>query len=203
MRQTSVAKAWPVWLVASAGLLWVATIVLWPSRADSDRANNARVPVSQVEAHSTQDLAAPPQLTGSPREQADRLFNRVMTERANGDTARARFFLPMAIQAYEIAGDPDADGWYHLSLLQAFSGDDFAARKSAERILATAPNHLLGLAAAADAARAGGDAMAARNYYRRFLAAYESESKRDLPEYRDHARNFAEVKSVAESYVRE
>src|SRR5262245_22995279 len=65
----------------------------------------------------------PPALSGNMRENADRLFNRVMTERESGDTAAAKRFVPMAVQAYQSSGELDADGWYHLSVLQTFGGD--------------------------------------------------------------------------------
>jgi hypothetical protein len=64
---------------------------------------------------------------------------------------------------------------------------------AAERILATNPNHLLGLAAAAEAAERDGDEAAARSFYQRFIAAYDAEVARGLPEYRDHARMLPEL----------
>ena len=40
----------------------------------------------------------------SPRQAADRLFNRVMAASENGDTAEALQFAPMALQAYNNLG---------------------------------------------------------------------------------------------------
>lgn len=128
-----------------------------------------------------------PALSGDMRTNADGLFDRIMRELAAGDTARARFFVPMAVDAYRMAGDLDADGLFHLSLVHAIGGDHAAARQAAERILSGAPNHLLGLAAAASAAEGEGDAEAARAYHRRFLDALPAERDRPLQEYRDHA----------------
>jgi tetratricopeptide (TPR) repeat protein len=128
----------------------------------------------------------PPPLTGTLREQADQLFNRIMETYSAGDTARARFFLPMALTAYREAGVADADGLYHLSLLEIAAGDGAAALATAERILATTPEHLLGLAAAAQAARALDRTDTARALYERFLAAYDDERTRDRVEYREH-----------------
>ncbi|HEX6560154.1 MAG TPA: hypothetical protein VF021_11845, partial [Longimicrobiales bacterium] len=174
------------------------------SRGSDDE---GKVPLSQVQGGGIDPGAAGATeaegpLTGSPREQADRLFNRIMTERENGDTTRAKFFLPMGIQAYEMAGDLDPDGLYHLSLLHAFGGDYKAARTTAERILATQPNHLLGLSAAASAARGAGDNAAARKYAQHFLSVFDAESKSDKEEYRDHARMLPELKTEAQTLAK-
>jgi hypothetical protein len=169
-------------------MLGLIVVLAWPAfKPTDDKAD--RVPIDQFQEQggtAPTGGGAPGPLTGTPREQADRLFNRVMSERENGDTARAKFFLPMAIQAFEMAGDLDADGLYHLSLLQSFGGDDKAARITAERILANDASHLLGLAAAADAARAAGDNAAARKHYQKFLSVYDAEMKKQKIEYQDH-----------------
>ena len=196
------------WIVAGTALVVLIVVLAWPAlRGDSQQQEqpDGRVPLSQMDEGVGSGPAAPGgpgPLSGSPRENADRLFNRVMSERAGGDTARARFFLPMAIQAYGMAGELDADGYYHLSLLQSFGGEHKAAQATAEKILATSPDHLLGLSAAAAAARAAGDNATARKYYQRFLSAYDAESKRSEPGYRDHERMFPELKSEAEAFVR-
>lgn len=136
----------------------------------------------------------PGQLTGTPREQADRLFNRIMTAKENGDTANVKFFLPMGIQAYEMVTDIDADGLYHLSLLQDFGGDFASARETAEKILQTDPTHLLGLSAAATAALHAGDKRAAQRYAQRFLSSFDDEIKKSKSGYHDHENIFAQLK---------
>lgn len=196
------------WYVVGAALVLLIGVLLWPTISGRGRGNDdeGKVPLSQVQGAGSVDAAASPAaegpLAGTPREQADRLFNRIMTERENGDTARAKFFLPMGIQAYQMAGDLDADGLYHLSLLQAFGGEYKAALQTAEQILAKDPNHLLGLSAAAAAARGTGDAVATRQYARRFLAAFDTESKADKEEYRDHARMLPELKAEAQTLAK-
>lgn len=184
---------------------------MWPSLGRREGASKApadgRVPLAQMDGLGGASNAAASgptqaQLTGTPREQADRLFNRVMTERSGGDTARAKFFLPMAVEAYRLAGELDADGLYHLSLLQALAGDDNGARETAERILKRDPTHLLGLAAAADAARAAGDTATARKHYLQFLSGYESELKTAKIEYKDHGQMLPGLKRDAEAFVR-
>jgi hypothetical protein len=143
----------------------------------------------------------PPPLTGSVREQADRLFNRIMEARSQGDTEQMAFFLPMALTAYREAEPLDDDGLYHLSLLETAAGESAGARATAERVLARAPHHLLALAAAAEAAIAAGDTAAARDYYQRFLDAFDDERGRQLVEYLDHARILPEYRAAAEQHL--
>src|SRR5690606_3304812 len=142
-----------------------------------------------------------PALSADPRENADRLFNRIMEERSNGNLEQARFFIPMALQAYQMAEPLDDDGLFHLALLQSAAGDFSAARVTAERILAGNADHLLGLAVAGEAMAAAGDTAAARDYYGRFLAAYETESQKVYPEYIDHARVLPEYRAAAQAVV--
>lgn len=147
-------------------------------------------------------MGTPPPLTGTPREQADRLFNRIMQERESGDTARARFFLPMAISAYQGAAPLDPDGLYHLSVLQTYAGDAAGGSSTAEQIIAADPVHLLGLHAAATAALARNDRNAAGRFYQRLLDAYPTQRSRDLAEYRDHAGLLPGLETEARAFLR-
>jgi hypothetical protein len=139
----------------------------------------------------------PPPLTGTPREMADRLFNRIMEARERGDMATARQFAPMGIQAYEAAEPLDHDGLYHLAIIHVVAGNHEEAVATAERVLSDNPNHLLSLAAAAEALEAAGDSAAARAHHERFLAAYEAEVGRPIQEYMDHARVLPEYREAA------
>ena len=192
------------WIVAGAALVLLIAVIILPSISrNRDKADNdGRVPISQMQGvpsvggndAQTTGTPNPGQLSGTPREQADRLFNRIMTAKENGDTTNAKFFLPMGIQAYEMVQDIDADGLYHLSLLQDFGGDYASARETAERILKSDPTHLLALAAAANASAHAGDKPAARKYAQQFLSAYDTEIKKSKEEYRDHEKIFPEMK---------
>jgi tetratricopeptide (TPR) repeat protein len=188
------------WVIAGTSLVAAIIVLLLPSIREG------RPP--QLPAFAGGDPAmanltpgSPPPLSGTPREQADRLFNRVMEERSAGNNERATFFLPMAIMAYEQAAPLDDDGLYHLSLLQAAAGRGADARATAETILARQPNHLLALAAAAEAAQAAGDIAAARDYFRRFLDNYDAEKDRPLPEYQDHGRILPDYQRAAKELV--
>lgn len=143
---------------------------------------------------------APPDLSSmTPREAADRLYDRIMRAASAGDTAEALAFLPMALDAYDLVVPLDADGHYHVSLLHALGGDHLMAREAAGRALADAPNHLLLLGAAARAASELGDDGQANAYYARFLEAWESERARGLEEYSMHAIPLAEMREAAEA----
>jgi tetratricopeptide (TPR) repeat protein len=124
-----------------------------------------------------------------------------MQEREAGNDQQVAFFLPMGITAYRQAGPLDADGLYHLSLLEAAAGQNDAALATANQILSQNPTHLLGLAAAANAAVQQGDTSQARGYYQRFLQSFESEQAKPLPEYRDHAPVLPEYRRSAEAIV--
>lgn len=137
----------------------------------------------------------------TPREAADRLFNRVMSAAEAGDTAQLRFFLPMAVQAYQQAQPLDADGYYHLSLLQRQAGQADSALATAREALEAAPDHLLALVAAARAAHELGSNDRAREYYARILSVYDAERARNLPEYEAHARQLPEILEEARAFT--
>jgi tetratricopeptide (TPR) repeat protein len=195
------------WIMAGASLLLLIGVFAWPALKKDGNTNQSdgRVPLGQMSGTGAPDAGAggaPGPLTGTPREQADRLFNRVMAEREGGDTAQAKFFVPMAVQAYDMAGAKDNDALYHVSLLQNVAGDFKASRDAAEKILATDANHLLALSAAASAARRAGDNSAARNYYQKFLQNYETESKSTKQEYLDHGKMLPDLKTEAEAFLK-
>lgn len=185
------------WYIAGGMLLVLVLVLLVPMLGGRDD-----VPAPGTAPFGASQGGGPPPLDGSPREQADRLFNRIMSAREQGDTTDARFFAPMGIQAYTSAEPLDDDGLYHLATIHIVAGDYEAARAVAERILARSPNHLLGLAAAAEAAEGAGDQDAARNYHERLVAAYESEIGRGLPEYQDHARILPDYLNAARAALR-
>ncbi len=137
----------------------------------------------------------------TPREAADRLFNRVMSSVAEGDSAGAQAFVPMAIGAYERARPLDLDGLFHLSLLQRTAMDLEGALASAEAILAEDPDHVLGLTAAAAAAEELGRDDRAAELYEHLLSVYEAESQRGLQEYLDHAQIMNTVRDSAEAFL--
>jgi len=137
----------------------------------------------------------------TPREAADRLFNRVMTAVSTNDSTEVESFLPMAIRAYELAEPLDADGTFHLSMLHLTATLDEEGLADAEAILEELPDHLLGLAAAGDASLALGDTASARVYFTRWLDVYDVEIARDVPEYLDHTQMIPGMRARAEALV--
>ena len=135
----------------------------------------------------------------TPRQAADRLYDRIMRAASAGDTTEALAFLPMAINAYDLAVPLDADGHYHVSLLHALGTDYQAALEIAEQALEQDPSHLLLLGAAARAAAELGDDEGANGYHERLLAAWDEERARGLEEYSLHTILLTEMRQAAET----
>ncbi|MGK7312073.1 MAG: zinc-ribbon domain-containing protein [Candidatus Longimicrobiales bacterium M2_2A_002] len=136
-------------------------------------------------------------LSNDMRTNADRLFNRIMMAAEQGNEAEVAQFMPMAIQAYGMVDDLDGDGLFHLALLHLTAGSYDEAQQTADRILADNPDHLLGLAAAAQAAEAAGNTDEATGYWGRYLDAYDAEAGKPLPEYVDHQPLLSEYRDMA------
>jgi len=122
----------------------------------------------------------------SPRERADRLFDRVMRLSSEGKTDSVQFFAPMALQTYATLGPLDADLRYDYGRVAEAAGAAEIARAQADTILQADSTHLLGLVLAVRAAVLRSDTAAARLFSRRLLAAEPSESAKKLPEYERH-----------------
>lgn len=137
----------------------------------------------------------------TPREAADRLFDRVMRAVQRGDTTEVFNFVPMAVAAYDRAQPLDADGFFHLSLLQAVSFDFAQALVTAETALRSDPDHLLLLSAAAGAAAALADTGTAARHYRHALDVFETQVGLGLPEYEEHALLLPLLRSEAEAFL--
>jgi predicted lipid-binding transport protein (Tim44 family) len=198
-RSASDRKRWWIAGAAVAGAVLFLTLpYVWSGWADTG--NAPRMPVSPAAA-SPGSAAAVDLSTMTPREAADRLFNRVMTAQGAGDDAELEAFLPMAIDAYRRVSNLDADGHFHLALLQQAAGDHAAALATAERVLASAPDHLLALYAAGEAARGLGDIEQARGHFRQLLDVYEAESVRNLTEYREHETFLLTIRETADRYL--
>jgi hypothetical protein len=183
--------------ILGAGVL---VILLLPTLRTPDEPLAA--PPVQAPPLGAPSAGSPPELSSNMRENADRLFNRVMRSREAGDQADVQRFTPMAIQAYQGSGPLDNDGLYHLGLLQLTAGDPAAARTTADQILQTSPTHLLGLSAAATAARLQNDSAAARGFYQRLLDALPAERQKSLVEYQDHAQLLSGIETEAREFLK-
>ena len=145
---------------------------------------------------------APPDISNmTPGEAADRLFNRVMGSISAGDSAAAQQFMPMAIAAYQRARPLTLDGLFHLSMLNRTAMNLEAALDVALEVVERDPNHLLGLAAAAEAAIELGLPDEAETHYRQILVIFDEESQRPLEEYDMHSQIVVVLKQDAERFL--
>lgn len=122
----------------------------------------------------------------SPREAADRLFNRIMMADEQGNKEEVMRFLPMALQAYDRVEFLDADAHFHLGLMYAAAGDYAAVRKEINILKQYTPNHLLAMLLEHKVAVAEGDSKTAAAIEKEFKAAYPAEIATNRPEYEAH-----------------
>lgn len=139
----------------------------------------------------------------TPREAADRLYSRIAVALSTQDSTEVLNFLPMALDAYEIARPLDTDGLFHLALLQRVDLDFEASLATAREGLEMDPDHLLHLSAAAEASRELGRLDEARGYYVRLLEVWEVESVRDLEDYEEHAPLLPVIRQDALDFLEE
>lgn len=174
------AAPWAVAGVAVAGML---ALVLLLVLRDAGGQGNGSPPSPAGQAPPLGPTSAVDLSSMTPREAAERLFNRVMTAVESDNSAEAERFLPMALAAYDRIGALSLDDRFHLSLLHAAAGDGAQALAVAEAGLAVRPTHLLCLAAAAEGALLLGDSATAAAHYRTFVEAYDDELRTGLTEY--------------------
>ncbi len=189
------------WAIAGAAVVALAGGLLYFSGRDA-----APPPAAQTVAPLAGGAAgrpAPDISSLSPREQADRLFERIVLAHERGDTGEVRFFRPMALQAYQQLGALDHDARYHLGLIHTLTGNPQAALAQADSITADEPGHLLAALLRQRAALALGDAAAGRAAYRDFLANYATEVAANRPEYQAHEPVISAFRAEAERAVGE
>jgi tetratricopeptide (TPR) repeat protein len=114
---------------------------------------------------------------------------------------QAQQFMPMALAAYERARPLDHDGLYHLSVLNRVAMNLEESIANAAEVLAQNPDHLLALAAAAQAAIELGRPDEAEAYYRHLVEVYGVEMASQKPEYLDHSGITNDLRNVAEGFL--
>ena len=128
-----------------------------------------------------------PDISGmSPAERAERLYGRIIALHERNQPDSVQFFAPMALAAYQMIGDLDADQRYHLGRIGEITGVATLASAQADSILQENPSHLLGLVLAGSAARLAGRDAEATAFDRRLLQAHRPELAKMLPEYQQH-----------------
>ena len=195
----------PWWIAGVAMFALILFVGLSMVRAGPGPVPSTSGPVQQgLPAAGLATGGAPPDISNmSPIEAADRLFNRVMQATSSGDSAQAQAFLPMAIAAYQRARPLTLDGLFHLSMLNRTAMNLEAALDNALEILERNPDHLLGLAAAAEAAIELGELDEAELHYRHLADVYEGERQEELPEYDQHSLIVDVLKRDAERFLAE
>jgi hypothetical protein len=178
------------WTVAGIAFVALALVVLL-QRASDRRARDAAAVTAPGSVQgqpnsnmpSAQDIASM-----SPREQMDRLYDRIMRLRDEGKIDSVRFFAPMVMGLYDRPElQPlDADLRYDIGTVANAAQMYQIEKAQSDTILAAAPNHLLGLLMAARSARATNDAETAARLERRLLAEEAAERRKALPEYERH-----------------
>ena len=133
----------------------------------------------------------------SPEERANRLFNRVMILAEAGKTDSVRFFLPMALGAYNQLPALDADARYHMGLLQLAGGDVAAALAQADTIQRSTPTHLFIFVLRAHGYQQSGNTQLERRAYSEFLRNEPAETAKNRPEYTDHRDALSNFKAAA------
>lgn len=177
------------WVVAGALVTALAAALLVrvtsPSTAATSRATAPAPDISNL----------------SPRERADRLFNRVMSAVEAGDTAQVNFFVPMALESYRLLGKLDPDARYHLGLILFVNHDFNGALAQADSITREVKGHLLADILRSQIATVRGDTTARNRAFRAYLAAYDREMAAGRPEYTDHQRLLEQMREQARQAV--
>lgn len=177
---TSNALPWAVAAIALLALIALAAGQRFGRGAQSSAASAAG------ESPPTGMSRAPDISSLTPAERAERLYDRIMGAAERGRMDSVRFFLPMALQAYEDLGSLSIDQRYDLGRLAEVAGDARLAGAQADTILAAQSQHLLGLVLASRAARLRGDQRAERQFLERLERVEGAEQKKQLPEYLLH-----------------
>lgn len=183
------------WAVAAIALLALIALVAGqrfgsrPAAPTTAAASQGEAP--PIDAGGTTPVRAPDISALSPRERADRLYDRIMRLDSEGKKDSVQFFAQMAISAYQMLPEQDLDTRYDMGRIAEVAGATPLARAQADSILAADPNHLLGLILAISTARDANEAARADSLRRRLVAAQSSELAKNLPEYQRHQQEIA------------
>jgi len=176
---SSARKVQPVWIAIAAAGVGIVLAVIALVRSPN--------PTGTIPPPVSASPAGVPDLsTMTPREQADRLFNRVMAAHEQGNVEEVNRFQPMAIQAYQVLDSLDNDGRYHLGLIYTIIGDVVRARAQLDSLRQLDPDHLLATLLDHTLSESSGDQAAMASAKRKFMEDYEQEIGTGKQEYTDH-----------------
>lgn len=191
------------WVVASIALVALVALVAAqrfsaPTATRLDAPLNALPQAQLGEVPAAERMGRAPDISQlSPRERADRLFDRIMALHERGRTDSVQFFAQMAIPAYLMLQPLDLDSRYDMGRIAEVAGRSDFARAQADTILRADPNHLLGLVLAIRASRSAGNEAAAAAFERRLIAAEPAERRRGLVEYTRHRADIDAALEIA------
>jgi len=173
------------WIAAAVGGALVVVLLVWrsasPAPGGTPVGAAGAMPGAAGGAPATTDLS-----TMTPREQADRLFDRVMRASEGGNRAEVSFFGPMALQAYAMLGPLDADARFHVGLIEAALDNAAAASAQADSLERETPGHLFIPLLRWEVANRRGDTPGMQRAYRQFLDRYDREIATGKSEYDMH-----------------
>ncbi len=198
-------KQWNAQTIAPWAAIGIATIALFVALLSWFGRGSGTAAPAPSSLPMTSTVPAPGQpvdlASMSPREAADRLFNRVMVASESGNTVEALKFAPMALQAYDNLGTLDNDARYHVALLHLTTGDIDGARVQIEMLRKSVPNHLLAFMLEHQIAERSGKKDSAARAYKAFLAAYDAEIAAGRAEYQDHLNSLDRFREAAQASV--
>lgn len=182
------------WIIAGLAVVaLLATIIVVVTKKPSQPTGteNSAIPADE---RATTDIS---QMT--PRQAADRLYERVARAAAAGDSGQVTFFGPMTLQAYGNVTPLDPDARLHIGLVDLYLGNPAGALAQADTIAKSSPTHLFVSTLRAEAAAQRSDAAGQRRAYQQFLRNYDSEIAKNLPEYQEHKALLDELHSAAQN----
>jgi hypothetical protein len=179
------------WIVAGTAIVLLLALIIYRVASQQREvaapvmANNGAAPP----AGGTPDVPsgpAPDISQMSPRERFDRLYDRIMRAAESNDTATVSRFSPMALGAYQLLDNIDADARYHAAMLHIAIGDMAGANALADTILKVNPGHLFAYVVRGEVATRQHDVPRLRQSRADFLRHYEAEMKANRGEYQEH-----------------
>ncbi len=182
-KEVSATSLWP-WIVGvlTASVVFAA-LGFFAGRVNAPEAGSVATPTgAPTGTAGTTDLS-----TMTPREQADRLFDRTMREHEAGSADQVAFFAPMALQTYEMLGPLDNDARYHVGLINAITGETEAALAQADSLENETAGHLFAPMLRTGVYQALGQNADVQRSYATFLENYDTEMARGRPEYQMHS----------------
>ena len=189
-------------LAAVAGVIAVAVFAAatLSERDDETPSSSTDSPALMFDAPPAASTGEPPDLSQmTPREAADRLFNRIMMASEQGKRDEALRFVPMAIQAYGDLPELDRDAHFHLGLIHGVAGDTAGVDRQIAVLRQGVPNHLLALVLEHRNAERSGDPAAVSRTLAAFAAAYDAEIATGRPEYEAHRNTIERFRLAADT----